>query len=277
MNGSREFDDILDECLDRILVKGETIEQCLASYPEQANELKPLLQAAIATREALAIHPRPEFRARARYQFRSALQEMEHKRSRLLFGWLPRWATALIMLIAILLAGGSTAAAASGSMPDDFLYPMKLATEQVWLTLTPSDIGKAEIYVKLADKRVAEIIYMANKGDAQQIEVITLRLDNHLIMLAKSASALKVEEAPKALAPLPALVPPWEETSGDGGVSVGANSRAKLRITLEHYAVNHPLALHAVLETAPESVKPALVKAIAISKAGYEKTLEALD
>ena len=33
---SREFDNILDECLERLLVKGETIEQCLQSYPEHA-------------------------------------------------------------------------------------------------------------------------------------------------------------------------------------------------------------------------------------------------
>jgi len=43
------------------------------------------------------------------------------------------------------------------------------------------------------------------------------------------------------------------------------------------YAVNHPEALRAVLETAPESAKPALRRAIAVSVAGYEKALETLD
>ncbi|GAI42438.1 unnamed protein product, partial [marine sediment metagenome] len=43
MSKEKEFDNILDECLERLLVNGETIEQCLQSYPEQAANLKPLL------------------------------------------------------------------------------------------------------------------------------------------------------------------------------------------------------------------------------------------
>ncbi len=47
---SKEFDNILDECMERLLFKGETVELCLESYPEQAVELKPLLQTALATK-----------------------------------------------------------------------------------------------------------------------------------------------------------------------------------------------------------------------------------
>ena len=92
MKKEKEFDNILDECLERILTKGETVEQCLASYPEQAAELEPLLQTALSTKETLAIKPRPEFRERARYQLRAALQEMEEKRQRrfAFFSWQPR-------------------------------------------------------------------------------------------------------------------------------------------------------------------------------------------
>ena len=68
MRKSRAFDDILNECLDRLLFEGDTVEQCLASYPEQADELKPLLQIAVATKRTSNIQPGAEFRARARYQ-----------------------------------------------------------------------------------------------------------------------------------------------------------------------------------------------------------------
>jgi len=44
-----------------------------------------------------------------------------------------------------------------------------------------------------------------------------------------------------------------------------------------HYAVNNPAALRAVLETAPESTRPALRRAIAVSVAGYGKALKTLD
>ena len=108
MNKSKEFDNVLDECLERLLVKGETIEQCLQSYPEQAAELKPLLQTALAAKKVSTIQPRAEFKASARYQFRSALQEMASQKTRSFFGWFPRWATVVTIVLVLLLAGGGT-------------------------------------------------------------------------------------------------------------------------------------------------------------------------
>lgn len=283
MRTSKEFDNVLDECLERVLVKGETIEQCLQRYPKQAAELEPLLQTALVAKKALAIQPRAEFKARARYQFRSALQEVASKRSRPLFGWFPQWATVVTIVLVLMLVGGGTVVAADNSMPDELLYPVKLETERVRLILTPSDIGKAQLCARLADRRVAEIIYMANKGDAQQVELIAQRLDKRLVMLAGLASALKAGGAPEVLAPAPAeeapppAPAPAGEARGGKGVHAGADNRAKLRMTVAHYAANHPQALRAVLEKAPESAKPALRRAIAVSVAGYKRALEALD
>jgi len=269
---SKEFDNVLDECLERLLVKGETIEQCLQSYPEQVANLKPLLQTALAARQAVAIQPPAEFKAKARYQFHSALQEWASRRRSPFLSWFPRWATVVTIVLGVLMMGGGTVAAASYSMPDSFLYPVKLATEQVQLALTPSDIGKARLCAKLADRRVAEIIYIANKGDAQQVEAITQRLDERLVMLARLTSVPEVAEAPRVLAPVPS-----EEAGDDKDVQVKANNRAKLRTTVANYAINHPAGLRIALEKAPESAKPALRRAIAVSEAGYERALRGWD
>jgi len=270
---SKEFNNVLDECLERLLVKGETIEQCLQSYPEQAANLKPLLQTALAARQTVAIQPRAEFKARARYQFRSALQEVPSQK-RLSFSWLPRWATVVAIVLGVLMMGGGTIAAASYSMPDSLLYPVKLATEQVQLALTPSDIGKAELCAKLADRRVAEIIHMADKGDAQQVEAITQRLDERLVMLASLTSAPEVAETPRMLESPPV---PSEQAGDDKDVQVRANNRAKLRATVANYAINHPAGLRIALEKAPESAKPALRRAINVAEAGYERALRGWD
>jgi hypothetical protein len=273
MKRNSEFDDILDECLERLLAKGETLEQCLASYPEQAAELKPMLETTLAAKQASAIEPRPEFRARARYQFRSALQAMGSKRRPFLLGWQPRWAAVVAIVLVLLLAGGSTVAAASSSMPDESLYPVKIASEQARLALTPSSMGKAELYANLADKRIAEIVYVANKGDARQVELATQRLRNYLARIASLASAQR-EEGRMKRAPLPAFAP-VEPTEKGEDVNIQANSRAKLRRMLARHAVNHPASLRAVLKDAPEPAKSALRQAIAISVAGYEKALRA--
>ncbi|MBC8477866.1 MAG: hypothetical protein H8D49_05925, partial [Dehalococcoidia bacterium] len=71
MSKNKEFNNILDECLERLLTSGETVEQCLERHPEYAAELEPLLRTAMVTRETSTLEPSVEFRARARYQLHS--------------------------------------------------------------------------------------------------------------------------------------------------------------------------------------------------------------
>ncbi len=283
MKKSREFDNILDECLERLLTKGETIEQCLGSFPEHRDVLKPLLETALATKQASAIQPRPEFREKARYQFYSALQVKEVKKSRFFFNWQLQWAAVVAVVLALLLAGGGTVAAASGSMPDEPLYLVKLATEQARLALTPSALGKAELYAKLADRRVIEIVRMADENKPEQIERAAQRLDAYLtkiadLALAQEATAVTtmapaVEEA-QVFEKAPLLPEP---AKGGKEARIKVDRRAKLRAIVVHQANNHTERLRALLETVPESAKPALLRAIAISETGYEKALKSLD
>lgn len=76
---SRDFDQILDECIDRIN-SGEGIEECLASYPEHAQELEPALRAIFDIRAAYSFTPRPAAKATARQRFYAALDSLERKR-----------------------------------------------------------------------------------------------------------------------------------------------------------------------------------------------------
>lgn len=296
---NREFDNILNDCLERLLVGGETIEQCLQGYPEQASELKPLLETALAARDASAIQPRPDFKARARYQFTSALKEIAPGKSRPFWGWFPQWATAVAAVLVLLLAAGGTVIAAEGSMPDSPLYSVKLATEQVRLTLTPSQMGKVRLCAEIADRRVAEIAYMANKGDTRQVELITRRLDEKLELLVVLIEGGEVVSIPGMLmAPPPeeAAAPPPDETAvppseplppeaispeqkvwGGDDESTRAGNRAQLRDTLVSDAVSNRATLRAALTDVPELAKPALRRAIAVSEAGYEEVLEALE
>jgi len=295
MKKNSEFESILDECLER-LAKGETLEQCLKSYPEQAAQLEPLLQMAQEVRRASAISPRSEFKARARYEFRSAVQAAAVKKKLPLFSLRPRWAMAAMISSILLLSGGGAALAASDSMPDSFLYPVKLASEQVQLTLTRSEAGKAEVCIMLADRRVTEIIYMAGRGDARGVDVLAQRLDRRLAVLEGLVSvdgAVEMFQSPSVPAPVPApetveemvnsegaSVPAPQRVGGHGGGKgdvVRNHDRAKLRIMMAQYAANHSAALYAVLEEAPESARPGLLRAIAISRVGYGRILEALD
>lgn len=143
--------------------------------------------------------------------------------------------------------------------------------------LTLSALGKAELYANLADKRIDEIVYVANKGDTKQVELTTQRLNYALIRIATLVSVQgRGSETMKAPPPSPAFAPD-ESTESGKGANIQGNGRGKLRQILARYAVNHPARLRAILQGAPESIKPALRQAIAISIAGYEKALEAAE
>ncbi len=184
MKRSKRFEDVFEECLELVLTRGETIESCLSRYPEHAGELRPLLETALVTKRATAVEPSVEFRERARAHFYRALEEQAAPRKRVGFAWgwssQPRWAAAVGVVVAVILMSGGTVAAASRSMPGQPLYAVKEATEQVRVALTPSAMGKAEFYAQLADRRVAEIVYLADRNDPRLVQQVTEQLDNCL-------------------------------------------------------------------------------------------------
>jgi hypothetical protein len=278
MNQEEKFNDILNECLDR-LFKGDSVERCLQDYPEQASELEPLLRTAVAARVFSTVQPRSEFKARARYQFQSALRDMEAKKSRRrsFFNWQWRpqlqtgWAVSLVAAIAVVLGGGGTVVAASSSMPDQALYSVKLATESVQLAVTPSDIGKVELNAKFANRRVAEIEYLAGQGNAQDVQSVVARLNVNLenmtllaggetvmdgsqpadinVLAAPSDNANKSLDEPRlGVASMPASSAPAQ-----GSASPESSPEPTAEIAL---AVPPSVSGPRPTETAPDSINP---------------------
>ena len=223
MNDSRKFENVLDVCLDRVLLKNDSVEQCLKNYPEYAGRLKPLLETALAARNASAIQPNPEFRTKARYQFQAALSQAvlapAQKQSRPSFnlGWQPRWVVATASLLIFSMLGGTTVVAARASMPDSPLYAVKQATERVQMVFTFSNLGKAELNATLADKRVEEIVYLSDKDEPEKLAQTTESLNIHLNELSEHASSpgaavvslTGIREAAPAASPVtpPAVAP----------------------------------------------------------------------
>jgi len=157
----KNFDDILDTCLDRIMLKGDTIEQCLESYPEQAADLEPLLRAALSAVKASShIEPSPEFQRLAKHRLLSAIEEKGKRRAEHrmpLWGWQRRWAVALVAVLVLILVGVGTVTASASSLPGDTLYPVKTATEKVQGFFTFGSEAKANFYMKLAQRRLDEL------------------------------------------------------------------------------------------------------------------------
>ena len=65
-----ELDAILDDCIDRMKA-GESLEDCLASYSEYAQDLEPLLRTVSGFGDAHIPVPRPAPKATARQRFQA--------------------------------------------------------------------------------------------------------------------------------------------------------------------------------------------------------------
>jgi hypothetical protein len=178
----KEFENILNDCLDR-LIKGKTIKSCLASYPQYAAELEPLLKTAQETILAAAIQPRPEFRQRAAHEYQAAIRNLPVKKG-WTFKWQLRWVLPVAILIVLLGSGSGTVLAASNALPDSPLYSVKLATESVQMTFTFSNESKAELYARFIDYRVEEIVKMVEKGDLNLVTLTTDRINSNIKAIA---------------------------------------------------------------------------------------------
>ncbi|MEW6141740.1 MAG: DUF5667 domain-containing protein [Chloroflexota bacterium] len=271
MKPGDKFNEILNECLES-LVSGQSIETCLEKHPEQAEALRPLLEIALSARRASAISPRPGFREKARLQFRTAVRgspsAKETRRFHLRFGM----AGAVSLALVILISGISTVAVAGSSMPDQPLYPVKLATEETKVALAPSPIKKAEVHVRLADFRVDEIVYVAVKGEPRWVDTVTQRLREHLDMVAALAAIRANGRTP----PQPGTIAPRPPTT-TAQPARGQDNRARLKVLIQQKAVRNTEKLKETLNRAPLVVKPNLNRTITQASASYQRALLSIE
>ncbi|MFH0768972.1 MAG: hypothetical protein V1932_05340, partial [Chloroflexota bacterium] len=57
----------------------------------------------------------------------------------------------------------------------------------------------------------------------------------------------------------------------------GFDRRAALRMMMENHALEHSERMREVLEKVPASARPALLRAITVSEAGYSKAIGSFD
>jgi len=75
---NNNFDRIIDECIDRIS-QGQSVEACLADYPEHVEQLEPLLRTMLQTKEAYSFLPSASAKRAARQRFNVALERLEQR------------------------------------------------------------------------------------------------------------------------------------------------------------------------------------------------------
>ena len=102
MTMAKDFDRILDECIDR-MNRGERMEACLAEYPEHARQLEPLLRAVTQTKAVYSFSPTAEAKRAARQRFYAALdRQRQSSLWQKVFSRRLAWATLSSVLVVLL-------------------------------------------------------------------------------------------------------------------------------------------------------------------------------
>lgn len=169
--------------------QGVPLEECLAQHPEYAEELMPLLQAAIIPSRDDASSPSSRVPSAVRTRLRQRV--LEHwDRTHTLKGQYPRaapafslpWAAVMILAVLasiVLVGGASTVLASEDSVPGTSLYPVKEFREEVrlWLTLSPEE--KVAVYTQFIEERTQEIRRLARVEESGPAAVSVARLEQH--------------------------------------------------------------------------------------------------
>lgn len=195
---AHKFEEILDDCLDRVTLQGESIESCLARYPEHATELEPYLRTATRVTQAYASVPTIAKKELARQRLHAEMRTLRQKAPAKRhsgtiwgwwdFGWLARRATlaAIAASLLVMLSGVSTVAFASDAIPGDALYTMKRKTEQVLLAIPLPPAEKAKLSLNYADRRATEMVALAKEGKPSEV----LQLQNDLRQELNNATSI---------------------------------------------------------------------------------------
>src|SRR5512136_2018528 len=138
------------------LAQGESVERILARYPQEAAQLRPLLETA-AGLPALRMEPSEAAKMQSRQKFMAQADLLRRTTPRKTMGFLPRLAAGFIA--ATLVAGvlGTGAVAASGSaLPGDPLYSLKRTVEDVRLNTAGSPVLRQELQHEFEQRRIIE-------------------------------------------------------------------------------------------------------------------------
>lgn len=223
MNLSR----MVDDCLAR-MAAGETVEACLARYPQRAAELAPLLVTAAQLRGLADARLSQGQRLRAKVVLREALAEHRQPAAPLARRWL-RALPGALMLAAVLFAS-VTGAAIAASQPGDFAYPLRIVVERAPILVQFSSAGRAVQEIDVAGRRLADVREYLMQGGAVQPAALSE-------LLARDEAALRRAEllsAEEQLAILDAVAGHAEELAALAGVATEDEAQARLQAAAEH-------------------------------------------
>ena len=228
----------LIELLDTGLRDDRVVTELRAADPQAAGDLEGLLATAEALRAAAPVSwPVAAERAADRRQFMAQVDQLPAPAAPRPWAWFPAWLAALGLWIkggtltarkenrpmltvakyvfafiaAFGVTGGGAVVASANSLPQETLYPLKLAVEDTRLALSDNGADEAFLNMEMAQLRLQEMEQLAAAGVVPD-EAVMIRLQTHLQNAARLAAGVDAAELPGLLSRLRAQVATQAQT-----------------------------------------------------------------
>jgi hypothetical protein len=151
-----EFEKALQECLRDLEQSNSNVDECLHRYPKYAQQLEPVLLTSAYLQRGREARPSVGFKARVRTRLIRQMYARPRRRPRSNFMFM-RFAGSLAAVTLALLVAGTVYA--QSALPGNAFYSWKLASEQVWRSVSPDPIGTD---LAIAERRLNELITVSN-------------------------------------------------------------------------------------------------------------------
>ncbi len=168
--------DILDDCLQRLQF-GETVESCLAHYPDQAADLRPMLAAAVQVRGLAGYRLSNGQRLRAKVTLRETLATRSARRSWLSWGtvFTRTRGVAFAAVLAAALFIALTVNGVAASQPGDLAYRLRVVVERAPVVLQTTPERRATAELDVADRRLTDLDrHLATAGRSDETALAAL-------------------------------------------------------------------------------------------------------
>lgn len=157
------MESLFQECLE-LIRSGAALEEVLARYPAQADELRPILKAAILAQEiGKESQPSAGAQSLSLVKFLSSARLAKADPPRKVRSIGLRLAYSLVGLLVILfIATGSAVVVSAHALPGQALYPVKLAAENTRLMLVNDPRQRLTLEQSFDQERAAEVQQLIN-------------------------------------------------------------------------------------------------------------------
>lgn len=183
------LDDVVNACAER-MARGESLETCLANYPEISDQLAPLLEVVATTLMAVSdVSPDTMARKRGLQKLNEVVaRRSTHKPVQRFprFIWQspisrPVVTGAIVLLVVATGMAFGANAASSNSIPGDSLYWIKTSKESLMMMVPKSAMARAKDHARLAQKRGSELEILLDRGKHVEAQNHFTRVNRNLV------------------------------------------------------------------------------------------------